>query len=100
MSHRCRSASRRGTSITNYLQSDKNERVNRSLLKNVSVTIFMCSLAVRASSVWQRLPVDDAYISFRHAVNVASGHGLVFRLGEIDLDRNTRTAQHGTEAVA
>ncbi len=32
--------------------------------------------------VWSETPVDDAYISFRCARNLAAGHGLVFNPGE------------------
>ena len=63
--------------------------MNRSLLKSISATIVVCSLAVLISSLWRRLPVDDAYITFRYAVNVASGHGLVFNLGEWVLGTTT-----------
>lgn len=39
-------------------------------------------LLVGVSWLWRRLPVDDAYITFRYARNLASGEGLVFNPGE------------------
>ncbi len=40
---------------------------------------------VGLASLWRRLPVDDAYITFRYAQNLASGTGLVFNPGELVL---------------
>lgn len=46
----------------------------------------MCALLfVGISWLWRRLPVDDAYITFRYAKNFASGLGLVFNPGELVL---------------
>ncbi len=46
--------------------------------------IALAILAIAAFSVWSRHRVqfDDAYISYRYAVNLATGHGLVFNPGE------------------
>jgi arabinofuranosyltransferase len=43
------------------------------------------ALAVYATGcwlVWRQTPIDDAYISFRYAQNLAAGEGLVFNPGE------------------
>ncbi|HEX9671069.1 MAG TPA: hypothetical protein VGC93_16500, partial [Thermoanaerobaculia bacterium] len=40
-------------------------------------------LLARAAHLWDPyLLVDDAFISFRYAANLAEGHGLVFNVGE------------------
>ena len=38
---------------------------------------------------YQPLPIDDAYITFRYAENLAAGHGLVFNPGEPVLGTST-----------
>jgi hypothetical protein len=63
--------------------------VKRSILTSLLVTIVASSLAVLLSFLWRRLPVDDAYITFRYAANVASGHGLVFNVGDWVLGTTT-----------
>jgi len=35
--------------------------------------------------IW-RFTVDDAYISFRYALNLAEGHGLVWNIGEVPIE--------------
>jgi arabinofuranosyltransferase len=48
-----------------------------TIILTVLILIMLCqAVAFR----WQ--PVDDAFISFRYAKNLASGHGLVFNSGE------------------
>lgn len=61
----------------------------RFLYTSSFITILASVLAVLLSGLWRRLPVDDAYITFRYAVNVASGHGLVFNVGEWVLGTTT-----------
>jgi hypothetical protein len=51
--------------------------------------VLVSTLAVALSSLWRRLPIDDAYITFRYALNVAAGHGLVFNVGESVLGTTT-----------
>ncbi|MBL4688021.1 MAG: hypothetical protein JKY37_25750, partial [Nannocystaceae bacterium] len=45
---------------------------------------LLIPVAVLAWHMWtvRMYTVDDAYISFRYARNLASGHGLVYNLGE------------------
>lgn len=46
--------------------------------------IVLAILVIAAFAAWNRHRVefDDAYISYRYAVNLATGHGLVFNPGE------------------
>jgi hypothetical protein len=46
--------------------------------------IALAILVIAAFAVWNRhrFEFDDAYISYRYAVNLATGHGLVFNPGE------------------
>ena len=56
--------------------------MNRFFCTSSFITILVSALAVLLSSLWRRLPIDDAYITFRYARNLVSGHGLVFNVGE------------------
>lgn len=61
------------------------EQVNGQATANRSFLIFsgVCALLCGGlARLFERFPVDDAYISFRYALNAASGHGLVFNPGE------------------
>ena len=55
--------------------------MNRFFCTSSFITILVSALAVLLSSLWRRLPIDDAYITFRYARNLVSGHGLVFNVG-------------------
>ena len=63
--------------------------MTRFFLTSSFITILASVLAVLLSALWRRLPIDDAYITFRYAVNLASGHGLVFNVGEWVLGTTT-----------
>ncbi len=42
----------------------------------------LASFALLGALVWRETPVDDAFIAFRYARNLAAGEGLVFNPGE------------------
>jgi len=66
-------------STTRWISS----RVSRPRSDSVLVLLGFVILAFRV--MWAArgiLPIDDAFISFRYAANLAAGHGLVFNLGE------------------
>ncbi|HEX6790172.1 MAG TPA: hypothetical protein VF247_02580 [Candidatus Krumholzibacteria bacterium] len=44
--------------------------------------ILVASLALRVAFISVSSPVDDAYITFRYAENLAGGHGFVYNPGE------------------
>lgn len=44
--------------------------------------ILLASIIVFEGLIFRWEPIDDAYISFRYARNLAAGQGLVFNLGE------------------
>ncbi|HEX9668193.1 MAG TPA: hypothetical protein VGC93_01805, partial [Thermoanaerobaculia bacterium] len=51
----------------------------------LAAVALVAALAVYATGcwlVWRQTPIDDAYISFRYARNLAAGEGLVFNPGE------------------
>jgi len=51
----------------------------------LAAAALAAALAVYAAGcwlVWRQTPIDDAYISFRYARNLAAGEGLVFNPGE------------------
>jgi Tetratricopeptide repeat len=52
-------------------------RMKLRLLLGLVVVLALAQLAF-----FSRFAVDDAYISFRYARNLAQGHGLVFNVGE------------------
>src|SRR4051794_37248022 len=53
----------------------------RAWLRPVGLYAPMLLTLLGASRV-RAFTIDDAYISFRYAENLASGHGLVYNLGE------------------
>ena len=48
----------------------------------VLATLLLISHALYDASLMDYDVVDDAYISFRYALNAARGHGLTFNVGE------------------
>lgn len=44
--------------------------------------VALASATVAISFGWKEAVIDDAYIAFRYAANLAEGHGLVFNPGE------------------
>lgn len=56
--------------------------VGSSLRPSSLATAAFALVVVGASWLWRRFPVDDAYITFRYARNLAWGEGLVFNPGE------------------
>lgn len=48
------------------------------------IWLFVCiALILNIIEMWQPLvQIDDAYISYRYAINLVNGHGLVFNTGE------------------
>ena len=44
--------------------------------------LLVCVTAILYRGLYRNNTIDDAYISFQYAKNWASGHGLVFNLGE------------------
>ncbi|UCD94922.1 MAG: hypothetical protein JSU69_02400, partial [Candidatus Zixiibacteriota bacterium] len=51
--------------------------------KYIFIALTIIILAVLAVHIWHYFfLVDDAFISFRYAANIASGHGAVFNVGE------------------
>src|ERR1700687_589015 len=57
---------------------------DRSLIMLVAVGFVLYALATYASLAVRLFPytLDDSYITFRYAANLAAGHGLVFNPGE------------------
>jgi hypothetical protein len=58
--------------------------IMRLKMKYLALAVFLCAAGVlvyhwRLTTPWM---LDDSFISFRYAENLASGHGLVFNPGE------------------
>jgi hypothetical protein len=51
--------------------------------------VFLLSAGVRLTFIRASAPVDDAWITFRFAQNLAGGHGFVYNLGERVLGTTT-----------
>ena len=72
-------ASRKTTTAEVRTGSDRSEvarRVLPWLMTALAVAFFL-------TEAWPlRSPLDDAFISFRYAHNLAAGHGLVYNVGE------------------
>jgi hypothetical protein len=51
------------------------------------IAVILLALAYRLG-LWS-WPVDDAYITFRYARNLAEGNGLVYNIGERVMDTTT-----------
>lgn len=51
--------------------------------------MLICALALAARLIPGPRTIDDAYITFRYAQNLVSGHGLVYNLGEHVLGTTT-----------
>ncbi len=47
------------------------------------------ALLLAISFLWRRLPIDDAYITYRYALQVLGGNGLVYNIGEAVLGTTT-----------
>jgi len=48
----------------------------------VALGLALALFGVGCSLVWAQVPIDDSFISFRYARNLATGQGLVFNPGE------------------
>jgi arabinofuranosyltransferase len=63
-------------------QADETPSLRHLLLPNGGV-LLVCFVTVLINGwVFRFLPVDDSFISYRYAVNLARGDGLVYNVGE------------------
>jgi arabinofuranosyltransferase len=69
-----------------WTHRDALTRKNDSDGKHVPLSLFMALLALAWAN---RFIQDDAFISFRYALNLAEGHGLVFNPGEAPVEGYT-----------
>jgi hypothetical protein len=55
----------------------------------VLLALFLIAGGLRVAAVLVSAPVDDAFITYRYARNIAAGHGFVYNLGERVLGTTT-----------
>jgi hypothetical protein len=63
--------------------------LSASRTRLVFAAVLCAALALRATFVAVSSPVDDAYITFRYASNLAAGHGFEYNRGEHVLGTTT-----------
>lgn len=60
------------------------------LQRSQVISLSVCALAaVALTALWRRLPIDDAYITYRYALNLIQGSGFVYNPGEWVLGTTT-----------
>lgn len=59
------------------------QSLNRAFLGLLPIIPY---LVIACLVLWQQCPIDDAFISFRYATNLASGHGPVFNPGGLPVE--------------
>lgn len=60
------------------------------LHRSQAISVAVCALTVVAlSALWRRHPIDDAYITYRYALNLIQGSGFVYNSGEWVLGTTT-----------
>jgi arabinofuranosyltransferase len=57
--------------------------------RGILLALFLIASGLRVAAVLVSAPVDDAFITYRYARNLAAGHGFVYNLGERVLGTTT-----------
>ena len=57
--------------------------------RGILLALFLIASGLRVAAVLVSAPVDDAFITYRYAGNIAAGHGFVYNMGERVLGTTT-----------
>ena len=55
----------------------------------ILLALFLVAVGLRVAAIAVSAPVDDAFITYRYAQNLAAGHGFVYNMGERVLGTTT-----------
>ncbi len=69
-----------GASVPSFSASIRHMGAYKSTI--ALVLILLAGLVLRVVFIEASAPVDDAYITFRYAQNLANGHGFVYNVGD------------------